>query len=76
MLTVKEAARKVGAADRTVRQWLQAGRLKGAVLTSAPSGSYWLIPESALDGIQARPRGRPPKSQSQKDRNRVSAKGK
>ena len=49
MLSVKETARRVGQAERTVRQWFRAGKLKGAELVNASSGNYWLIPASALN---------------------------
>jgi hypothetical protein len=61
MLTVREAAEKTGAAIPTVNLWCRSGRLPGARQESTPYGDYWLIPESALEGIVVRGRGRPPK---------------
>jgi len=62
MLTVREASEKTGAAIPTVNLWCRSGRLPGARQESTPYGDYWLIPESALEGIVVRGRGRPPKA--------------
>ena len=62
LLTVREVSEKTGAAIPTVNLWCRSGRLSGAYQESTPYGDYWLIPESALDGIVVRGRGRPPKS--------------
>ncbi len=62
LLTVREVSERTGAAIPTVNLWCRSGRLSGAYQESTPYGDYWLIPESALDGIVVRGRGRPPKS--------------
>ena len=64
MLTVREVHEKTGAAIPTVNLWCRSGRLKGAYQESSPYGDYWLIPEAALEGIEVRGRGRPPKAKS------------
>ncbi len=60
MLTVREVSEKTGAAIPTVNLWCRSGRLAGAYQESTPYGDYWLIPESAIVGIEVRGRGRPP----------------
>ena len=69
MLGVTEVAKKLGAAKRSVQMWAQKGRFKGAKQVDWPGGSYWLIPESALEGFELRGRGRPPKTKSAAKRN-------
>ncbi len=61
MLTVREVSERTGAAIPTVNLWCRSGRLPGARQESTPYGFYWLIPESDLEGIVVRGRGRPPK---------------
>ena len=63
MLTVREVSERTGAAIPTVNLWCRAGRLAGAYQESTPYGHYWLIPESALEGIKVCGRGRPPKAE-------------
>ncbi|HYM00072.1 MAG TPA: hypothetical protein VEZ90_14055 [Blastocatellia bacterium] len=63
MLTVAQAAKQLGAAERSIRLWAKQGKLAGAQLIEPPAGvPYWLIPDSALKGFEKRGRGRPPKS--------------
>ncbi|HYL99453.1 MAG TPA: helix-turn-helix domain-containing protein [Blastocatellia bacterium] len=62
MLTVPETAKRLGASERTIRKWLVTGYLKGAEFVSWPGRGYWMIPESSLEGLKARPVGRPPKT--------------
>jgi len=53
MLSVKEAAQKIGAAGSSVRYWLTKGRFPNAELVQPDYGvPYWLIPESDLDGFE------------------------
>ena len=66
MLTVREVSERTGAAIPTVNLWCRSGRLAGAYQESSPYGDYWLIPESALEGIVVRGRGRPPKAKTAK----------
>lgn len=61
MLTVKEAAELVGAGETSIRLWARQGKFPGARQEETPFGSYWIIPESALDGFEKRNVGRPPK---------------
>src|SRR5262245_3596379 len=61
MLTVSEAAQRLGESDRTVRNWVNRNLLPGAKLEESPRGPYWMIPDSALQSFEKPPRGRPPK---------------
>jgi len=62
MLTVREAAEKIGASSISVRIWASKGRFPGAELdTSSPRGAVWLIPETALEGFEMGKAGRPAK---------------
>jgi hypothetical protein len=76
MLTIKEAAAKVGAAEISVRIWAKAGRFPGARLETTPMGSYWVIPESALEGFENPGRGRPPKPDAKRPRSRKAREAK
>ena len=59
MLTAKEVAERIGAAESSVRMWARKGRFPGAELQETPVGSYWLIPDTALDDFKMRTAGRP-----------------
>ncbi len=59
-LTVREVSERTGAAIPTVNLWCRSGRLSGAHRETSPYGEYWQIPESAIEGIVVRGRGRPP----------------
>src|SRR5262249_15258890 len=63
MLTVSKVAERLGVLDSSVRIWARQGRFPGAELHESQlwEGSYWLIPESALDGFERRSVGRPRK---------------
>lgn len=65
MLTVKEAAERIGAAEISVRIWASKGRFAGARKEQTPMGSYWVIPESALENFENPGRGRPQKPLSE-----------
>jgi hypothetical protein len=52
MLSVKDAADRLGAAPVSVRLWARQGKFPGAKLEETPVGSYWLIPEAALAGFE------------------------
>jgi hypothetical protein len=50
MLSVKEAAARIGAAASSVRYWLTKGRFPRAKLIEPEHGvPYWLIPESDVE---------------------------
>lgn len=66
MLTVKEAAEKIGAAAISVRVWANRGLFPGARKESTPMGEYWLIPETALANFEMGKPGRPRKASSKK----------
>ena len=62
MLSVKEAAGKIGAATSSVRYWLTKGRFPNATLIEPDHGvPYWLIPESDLEGFKLGTPGPKPK---------------
>lgn len=52
MLTAKEVADRLGTGASSVRLWAKAGRFTGAQLVTDSVVSYWLIPESALEGFE------------------------
>jgi excisionase family DNA binding protein len=52
MLTVREAAERLGVPPVSVRLWARQGRLAGARLEETEIGSYWRIPETALAGFE------------------------
>jgi len=66
MLTVKEAASQIGAAESSVRLWVRQGKFPGAKLEKTPVGTYWLIPNSALDSFEMGSPGRPPKPKKER----------
>lgn len=74
MLTVREVAERTGASQRSVRLWAQQGKFPGAKLEDSPAGSYWLIPETALDGFELRGRGRPPRPKTESKKQAESIK--
>ena len=52
MLSVKDAAARLGVPPVSVRLWARSGRFPGAELRESDFGvSYWLIPESSLSGF-------------------------
>jgi transposase len=62
MLTVREAAERLGAGESSVRLWCSQGKFARAAPNETPRGPFWLIPESDLKGFEKRERGRPPKT--------------
>jgi len=68
MLTVKEAAERIGAGESSVRLWAKQGKFDGARQEETPFGSYWLIPDSALEGFDNPGRGRPRKQTKETSR--------
>jgi excisionase family DNA binding protein len=65
MLTVKEVASQMGQTGQTIRTWLKRGRFPGARLEETPLGSYWLIPDTAVEGFELKKAGRPPKPKTE-----------
>ena len=57
MITVKEAAGKLGVNDSRVRQLLLEGRIKGA----QKMAGVWLLPNNPVIKKPSNPRGRPAK---------------
>ncbi|MFP5260969.1 MAG: helix-turn-helix domain-containing protein [Blastocatellia bacterium] len=74
MLSVREVAEIIGAPLVSVRLWARAGKFPGARLEESPAGSYWLIPDTALDGFEKRDRGRPPKPKPDSEKKTAKAK--
>src|SRR5262245_49860431 len=54
LLTIDEAAARLRASRRTVREWLRVGRLAGVKV-----GDRWRIPESVVVAFIRKPAGRP-----------------
>ena len=66
MLTVREAAEKLGVAAPTVRLWLREGMMEGAELKESELGvPYWSIPESTVNSFERPKTGRPQKPLSE-----------
>jgi hypothetical protein len=63
-LTVREVAEQLGAAIPTVTLWCRSGRLPNARQVETPRGPVWYIPESDIESIEVRGRGRPPKPEA------------
>lgn len=61
MLTVKQVSEKTGVAVSTINLYCRSGQLPNAVRFESPIGMYWLIPETDLESIPRRGRGRPSK---------------
>ena len=59
MLTPRQYADQQGVAYTTVMNWLQQGKIDGAVKHETPTGHYWELPET-VPVPKLRP-GRPPK---------------
>lgn len=55
LLTVTQVAEQLGAGTSSVRLWCT----QGAFPNAERIGSFWLIPETDLDGFIKRERGRP-----------------
>lgn len=65
-LTVREVAERLGAAIPTVTLWCRDRRFPNARQEDTPRGPVWYIPETDLEGVEMRGRGRPPKANSNK----------
>lgn len=59
MLTIKEAADRLGENVMTVKGWRRRGLFSGAHLVDTPRGPIWQIPESDVDAFQRPALGRP-----------------
>jgi len=62
MVPIKEFAKQMGVPYTTLMDWVKAGRVKGAMFEEAPTGGYWLIPESAAKTLERPKLGRPRKT--------------
>ena len=60
LLSVKEVANKLTAAESTIRNHCADGTFPNAYKVFHPRGDYWLIPESDLNGVEIK-MGRPKK---------------
>lgn len=67
MLTTREVADALGAAESSVRMWARTGRFPGAREESSPRGSYWLIPNTSLESFNMKKAGRPVKARESKE---------
>jgi hypothetical protein len=69
MLTIREVAEKIGAAESSVRVWAGRGRFPGAYVEQPPAGvPYWLIPEEALKDFEMGKPGPKPGTKQKKSR--------
>ena len=66
MLTVREAAARIGASESSIRVWAWRGKFPGARKESTPMGEYWLIPEKDVEAFEMGAPGRPPKPKAKK----------
>jgi len=62
MLSVQEVARRLSAAESSVRLWADQGRFEGALRRNSPRGPYWEIPEAALSSFAKLKPGPKPRS--------------
>jgi hypothetical protein len=74
-LTTSEVATRLKVSPITVRVWCRRGLFPNAYEqeTHMARGSYWLIPETDLEGFEQPTMGRPPKPKD--DKFKVSKKG-
>ena len=61
-LTTIQVAERITTPERTIRMWCKQGLFPNARQIDTPRGSYWLIPESDLQGFAKPERVRPPKN--------------
>jgi hypothetical protein len=71
MLKISEVAERIGAKASSIRVWLsdpeeREKRFPGARKEETPIGSYWLIPETALENFSMGTPGRPRKLKEDK----------
>jgi len=75
MLTTREAAKRLNAAESSIRIWARRGRFPGAYVVQPaadfPGVPYWLIPESALASFEKQKPG-PKAKTNPKSRRRPS----
>jgi predicted site-specific integrase-resolvase len=55
LMTTKQFAEKMGVDYRTALNWLKAGLVPKAKRRSSLAGTYWEIPESALEMERPKP---------------------
>lgn len=63
LLTVKQAAKKLGLGESTVHLWITKGYFPGA----QKLGRDWLIPEDEIEAVTPPKRGRPFDTKKEKD---------
>jgi hypothetical protein len=66
MLSLKEVSEITGAPASSVRLWVRQGRFPNAKRETTPIGSFWLVPETDLEGLELRAPGRPAGSKNKK----------
>ena len=62
MILLKEFSRRSGVPYPTLVRWVREGRIPGALMETSPTGSFWVVPESALKTWERPKLGRPPKA--------------
>jgi len=61
-LTAKQIAERYDVAASTARAWCLNGTLPGAYLKETELGSFWVVPESKLNGFEPPKPGPKPKT--------------
>lgn len=56
--TIAEASLRLGVSPSRVHQYINEGRLEGAIRYGGERRGLWLIPRRSIDGFQRRKRGR------------------
>lgn len=72
MLTTKDVAERLGAAETSVRLWARQGRFPGATAQDTPRGPYWLIPETALEDFSKEKPGPKPGAKRTNDKGKAT----
>lgn len=60
-ITVRQFSERTGIGRSTVNLMCKEGKLPGAYQEHSPVGKYWLIPESLVEVVKPKSRGRPSK---------------
>lgn len=74
MLTVREVTERLDVGQSSVRLWAKDGRFPGAQLEESPAGSYWLIPDAALDSFSKQKPGPKPSAKKKAESKKGKAK--
>lgn len=64
MLSIKEVHEKTGIATSTISMYCRTGKFPNAQKEETIFGDFWMIPETDLEFVKKRGRGKPPKSKN------------